>query len=223
MFSIRFLALVFFTVILEQNLCSQSNVHVLVVLPDSSHIQFDYMVTSVLKYNRKSETELRSYVLEHLQSSAKSKIQPIDFLTDFQDLSFSSLNDSLNHYQAWVPFDTRTDSKGLAEVITIANKTYQGRVVQPVTRKKLEAFMQKHDVRYLLMINQFNTDSPRPFDKKTYFILHYELFDKQMQKVAGGQIAEGYQLKKKMNYEALLFMMRNQIQYELDRMRLQLK
>jgi hypothetical protein len=214
--------LLFCAVILQTGLLSQNNARVLVILPDSSYIQFDYMVTRVLKHNRKSESELRSYVLELLQSAAKSKIKPIGFLTDFQELSFSSLNDSLNQYHAWVPFDIRAESKGFTEVHSNTNKTYLGRVVEENTRKKFEVFMHEHDVQYIIMINKFNTDSPRPFDQKTYFIVHYELFNKQMQKVFGGQIAEGYELKVKMNYEALLFMVRNQIQYEFDRMKLQL-
>ena len=192
---------------------------ILVVFPEPSNIQFDRITEKLIKYNKKTEPETRIYISKLLQTYATS-ILGAD--ANYSAFEYKNLGDSLNNYVVWKMFNTTQLSANPPKnvVFPVTNRyEYLGRQLSNQTKEKLINVMSLQNASYLIMINKFNFTSPKPFDSRTYFRLHFEIFNNKLEAVLGGVTDSKYRLNTKVNYDSFLYMLRTQLQQYFSNMK----
>jgi hypothetical protein len=192
---------------------------ILVVFPDTSYIQFDDITKKIIKYNKKTEQETRTYIAGLFLTYANSYLGVDGPHSAFE---YKNLGDSLNNYLEWKMFNTtQMSANPPANVVFPVKKRYDylGRQLSNSTKEKLTKVVSQQNASYLLMINKFHFASPRPFDSKTYFHLHFEIFNQNLETIFGGVTDGGYRLNAKINYDSFLYMLRTQFQHYFNDMK----
>ena len=197
----------FLILFIGQNIAAQK-INVLLISMDQSAVQFDQYSNRILRHNKVSIDTAKIQTLRLISSLLSKEFPQINFILAKDLPAFSSMRDSIQELKTWGAFFASENQDKYTEYPKLS---YWGRSISASVNNQLKLLMQKSDCSYTLMLNQYEVTTPRPFDRDTKFLMHFELYNKQMLKLSGNFGVYSNRLNRKMYLDVFSFYQRMSI------------
>jgi len=156
------------------------------ILPlNNTKITFDKKVVTMLNFNEENIDSIKTKVNNYSIESLKNHFSEFSFTNILNLPKYAYLNDSINELIPCISTE-------------LNKKEYNGRVLTELNKTELKSLQNLMQFEYVFVINNFQTVTKRPFDNRTFFHLHIEVYDKYMKKIYGGKSIWKTKISKKM-------------------------
>jgi len=190
------------------SLKSQQSMNVLVLPLKNNRVVLDTYIKKTIQKHQMLPDSISKMIVNTANTSLRKQIQGVNFIQLSELPEFAFLNDSLHVFEQWNTFTINTSN---AKTTSSAKTNYWGRVVNENYKLQLIQAMEKHNCQYILLLNRFETASPRPFNKKSYLSLHFEVYDSTFTKIIGNKSNYSNMLGKKTYIDVIKFYAQNSI------------
>lgn len=183
----------FIFILFSLNCFSQIDTNILIVPMNSGFVQFDKPVTKMLNYNKVKIDSIKNDITKLSIDRLKVQFPHFSFINLRNNNDFRYFIDTLNVLYQWDSFQIKNivDSWGVSKIFMVNDNRpkfkYYGRIINDKDVAVFRALIQKYNFQYIFFINKFETITRRPFSSKTYFCLHFEIYDQKFNKVFGGK------------------------------------
>lgn len=221
----------FFFILFSTNCFSQIDTTVLIVPMKSGFVEFDHSVVKMLNYNNVQIDSVKKNVQNLSIGRLKVQFPHFSFINLQDNIDFRYLIDSLNVLCQWNSFQIKkiSDSKGVDKIFLVNDERpqfkYYGRIIKEKDIVIFRALIQKYSFKYIFFINKFETITRRPFSSKTFFCLHFEIYDQTLDKIFGGKSYWSAQISRTMYSNVFSYFTRKAFDdfYELIKKKLTLQ
>lgn len=201
---------------LTLSLKSQPPINVILLPLKNNEVYLDTYIKKTIQNHQMPTDSLRKMIVNTANTSLRKQIQGVNFI-QLSDLpEYAYLNDSLHVLEQWNTFSINTSN---SQASSSAKTSYWGRVVNENYKSQLIQAMQKYNSNYILLLNRFETISPRPFNKKTYLSLHFEVYDSTFTKIIGNKSHYSNMLGKKTYIDVIKFYAQNSIREAYEQLK----
>ena len=200
LFLILFLVSIINVIPAQNNLLSKS---VLFIPINSDMCIIGKQAKDILQYNDIKPKE----VIKDFKSIIKKQIQSeFKFYTiDNLCVNYSSVCDSLHKYKLYNNFnmtDTSSKKPKFKNYNSYTNQ-YYSRTIDAYNEAIIKAIVEKSKIDYIIMINCFEISKRNIWSNKTYFELHCEIFNKELNRIYGGKNSYSRVISKNMYVDVL--------------------
>ncbi|MFT5600931.1 MAG: hypothetical protein ACI9N1_001168 [Flavobacteriales bacterium] len=204
--------IILYTLVICNTLVFSQNQIPLIPL-NSANINFDRKTERNLNYNEVSIDSINAFILSKtieifklgLSSNSELNINAGFTFTDSLIRNKTSqkkeIIDSLNGVKKYLIKNENLD-----------NSTYQSRPLSEILKTQLKDLFDNKNLKYVVILNKFETATPRPFCNKTYFSIHMDIYDSSLNKVYGGKSVWKKQITKKMYFTTLKYYTENMLE-----------
>jgi hypothetical protein len=209
--------IVIFSLILSAKCLSQTDTTVLIVPLISENISIDRHVDKILQFNNVQGDSLKKYIQQLTADRLKNTFPGFSFINLQSIKEYKYLADSITISELWCSSQYRkiNESLGLKKIFSYnENRTkfkYYGRSLRSDYTLILKALLIKYKLKYIFFINKFEVGTRSPFSNQTYFCLHFEIYDKTLNRIYGGKSFFKAETTKKMFYNAFCIYLRKAI------------
>lgn len=208
------LRLILFSLLITLNtFAQQTGIKVLIIPLPGSQIHFDNFAQQMLNHNQVSADSAMKYCMASSFDILTAKLGKATAI-DIRTLkTYAFLSDSLQEFTQFDGFSIGAKSKnGGSKTSDLSNpfnkSLYSGRILPVRHQPSLKQCIEEHTFDYVILLNRFEVITPKPFDNKTHFSLHAEVYNKQLDKIFGHRSDVLASLTRKTNYSIFKYFIR---------------
>ncbi len=191
----------------------QTGIKVLIIPLPGSQIHFDNFAQQILNHNQVSADSAMKYCMASSFDILTAKLGKATAI-DIRTLkTYAFLADSLQEFTQFDSFSIGAKPKnGGSKTSDLSNpfnkSLYSGRILPVRHQPSLKQCIEEHTFDYVILLNRFEVITPKPFDNKTHFSLHAEVYNKQLDKIFGHRSDVLASLTRKTNYSTFKYLVR---------------
>lgn len=192
----------------------QSGVRVLIIPLLAQQVHIDNNGQQILNHNRVSLDSAIQYSLASSLDIVNAALGKIN-ATNIRELNaYAYLADSLQEFAQFNSFHLKEKSRGNAQKTTNfsihgGSLLYAGRILPTRHQLILQRCMDEQQFDFVILLNRFEVINRKPFERKTLFSLHAEVYNKQLDKIFGHRSNVRADLSKTTNYSIFKYFMRS--------------
>ena len=209
------LGLTLFTFLITLSAVAQpSGLKVLVVPLPTPQIHFDNFAQQILHHNQVSADSAVKYCDASSLDILTATLGKATCINIRTLKPYAYLADSLQEYTQFNSF--HLGAKPISGASKKSNLTlpfnkwnYSGRILPVRHQLILKQCLEEHAFDYVILLNRFEIITPKPFDNKTHFSLHAEVYNNQLDKIFGHRSDVLANIARKTDYRIFKYLIRS--------------